>query len=111
MLCKQYLTTFDKVKITGISLIKSVNNNYWFYLKTGYGNAEEQPERSCGFCTETGGDFSSLVLPVLGKTNALNFGVWGWPQLCRFLFMHDFQLANNDVPVLVPLSPFFGNIL
>lgn len=29
MLCKQYLTTFDKVKITGISLIKSVNNNYW----------------------------------------------------------------------------------
>ena len=30
MLCKQYLTTFDKVKITGISLIKSVNNNYWF---------------------------------------------------------------------------------
>ena len=56
-------------------------------------------------------DISSLVLPVSGKTNALNFGVWGWPQLCRFLVMHDFQLANDDVPVLVPLSPFFGNIL
>ena len=56
-------------------------------------------------------DISSLVLPVSGKTNALNFGVWGWPQLCRFLVMHDFQLANDDVPVLVPLSPFFRNIL
>ena len=56
-------------------------------------------------------DISSLVLPVSGKTNALNFGVWGWPQLCRFLFMHDFQLADDDVPILVSLSPFFGNIL
>ena len=56
-------------------------------------------------------DISSLVLPVSGKTNALNFGVWGWPQLCRFLSVHDFQLANDDVPVLVPLSPFFRNIL
>ena len=56
-------------------------------------------------------DISSLVLPVSGKTNALNFGVWGWPQLCRFLIVHDFQLANDDVPVLVSLSPFFGNIL
>ena len=56
-------------------------------------------------------DISSLVLPVSGKTNALNFGVWGWPQLCRFLIVHDFQLANDDVPVLVPLSPFFRNIL
>ncbi|MGN1114958.1 MAG: hypothetical protein ACI4TH_00120, partial [Candidatus Ornithomonoglobus sp.] len=28
-LCKQYLTKLDKAKITGISLIKSVNNNYW----------------------------------------------------------------------------------
>jgi len=25
-----------------------------FYHNTGYGNAEEQPERSCGFYTETG---------------------------------------------------------
>ena len=64
-LCKQYLTKLDKAKITGISLIKSVNNIIGFYLKTGYGNAEEQPERSCGFCTETGGDFSLLVLPVI----------------------------------------------
>ena len=48
-----------------------------FFLKTGYGNAEEQPERSCGFCTKTGGDFSSLVLSVLRKTNALNFRVRG----------------------------------
>lgn len=56
-------------------------------------------------------DISSLVLPVSGKTNALNFGVWGWPQLCRFLIVHDFQLANDDVPVLVSLSPFFRNIL
>lgn len=39
-----------------------------FFLKTGYGNAEEQSKRSCGFCTKTGGDFSSLVLPVLGKS-------------------------------------------
>lgn len=61
--------------------------------------------------TETGGDFSSLVLPVSGKTNALNFGVRGRAPLCRFTIMHDFQLANNDVPVLVPLSPFLGNIL
>ena len=55
--------------------------------------------------------FHRSFLPVSGKTNALNFGVWGWPQLCRFLIMHDFQLANDDVPVLVPLSPFLGNIL
>ena len=57
------------------------------------------------------GDFSSLVLPVSGKTNALNFGVRGRAPLCRFMIMHDFQLANNDVPVFVPLSPFFCNIL
>ena len=56
-------------------------------------------------------DISSLVLPVSGKTNALNCGVRGRAPLCRFMIMHDFQLANNDVPVLVPLSPFFGNIL
>ena len=53
-------------------------------------------------------DISSLVLPVSGKTNALNFGVWGWPQLCRFLIVHDFQLANDDVPVLVPLESIFS---
>ena len=52
-----------------------------------------------------------LVSPVLGKTNALNLGVRGRAPLCRFTIMHDFQLANNDVPVLVPLSPFLGNIL
>ena len=55
--------------------------------------------------------FRRSFLPVSGKTNALNFGVRGRAPLCRFMIMHDFQLANNDVPVFVPLSPFLGNIL
>ena len=45
------------------------------FLKTGYGFDEDQPELSCGFCTKTGDDFSSLVLSVSEKTNALDFGV------------------------------------
>ena len=74
-------------------------------------NLQKKANTAVDFALKRAVDISSLVLPVSGKTNALNFGVWGWPQLCRFLIVHDFQLANDDVPVLVPLSPFFGNIL
>ena len=81
------------------------------YGKTGYGNAEERPERSCGFCTGTGGDFSLLALPVLGKTNALNFGVWTEPNYAVFLIMHDFQMANNDVFVVAEYSPLCHYII
>ena len=45
-MCKQYLTNLDKAKITGISLTRLVNNTIGFYLSTGYGYAEERPERS-----------------------------------------------------------------
>lgn len=55
-MCKQYLTKLATAKITGINLLQIVNNIIGFYPKTGYGNAEEQPERYWGFYTETGGE-------------------------------------------------------
>ncbi len=76
-MCKQSLTKLAMAKITGINSLQIVNNIIGFCPKTGYGNAREQPERYWGFYTETGGDNSSLVLPVSGKTNALNLGSSG----------------------------------
>ena len=107
-MCKQYLTNLDKAKITGISLTWLVNNIIGFYLLTGYGYAEERPERSWGFCTKTGGNLFSLVLPVLGKTNALNFGVRGrapimlsdphaWSQVDVWLYPSSYNAASTSL--------------
>ena len=95
-MCKQYLTNLDKAKITGISLTWLVNNIIGFYLLTGYGYAEERPERSWGFCTKTGGNLFSLVLPVLGKTNALGVRIF----FCKLSFCGKIYIFQGRAFVL-----------
>lgn len=54
--------------------------------------------------------FHRLFARFRGKQCVKLWGL-GEPHLCCFLFIHDFQLANDDIPVPVSLSPFFDNIL
>lgn len=61
------------------------------------------------YYTKTSSDFSLLVLPFLGKINALNFDIWATQQFKLSLDNASFHPANDDIPFLICFHLLFCN--